>query len=370
MWSFGDTDLSGDNPAADYPFLQGIEDLWPGVQAAAFADFQTQILPVAGGVELPTNGYTALRVDESITLTLDTNGLATGAPTPTPTCAAGATFATANYNDVTVQLRTTDEGSAVFTADCKIVIRLADGNATLFFVDALIASKESTISNWTHSFGSPSFGLHANRVFLDEIASGDRKWRGEGVVDDWDGDGVPNPYDWTPIVSVNLTLGDPDGSADNPWPIYNVWQLQAISSISVSTEGAVTGKVTLFGDGDNLTAHYRLAADVDATPTRRWNSGNGFTPLGGVFVGSLDGEGREIRGLYANLLRKMAVCFIRLEMEVECRAWACRMWKFAAPASSAGVSPPWRMRSAAMCRWCGLRAISSPMTISLSPAVW
>ena len=59
--------------------------------------------------------------------------------------------------------------------------------------------------------------------------------------------------------------------------------------------------MTLFGDGDNLTAHYRLAADVDATPTRRWNSGNGFTPLGGVFVGSLDGEGREIRGLYANL---------------------------------------------------------------------
>ena len=90
VWSFGDT-VSDDN-AADYPFLQGIENLWPGMQAAAFADFQTQILPVAGGVELPTNGYTALRVDESITLTLDTNGLATGAPTPTPTCAAGATY--------------------------------------------------------------------------------------------------------------------------------------------------------------------------------------------------------------------------------------------------------------------------------------
>ena len=147
-------------------FCRESRNLWPGMQAAAFADFQTQILSVAGGVELPTNGHTALRVDESITLTLDTNGLATGAPTPTPTCAAGATFATVNYNDVTVRLRTTDEGSAVFTDDCKIVIRLADGNATLFFVDALIASKESTISNWTHSFGSPSFGLHANRVFF------------------------------------------------------------------------------------------------------------------------------------------------------------------------------------------------------------
>ena len=98
-------------------------------------------------------------------------------------------------------------------------------------------------------FGTHSFRLHANRVFLDEIASGDRKWRGEGVVDDWDGDGVPNPYDWTPtsitvgeaVVGVNLTAGlsgEIGGTKSNPWPIYNVWQLQAISSISVSTEGA------------------------------------------------------------------------------------------------------------------------------------
>ena len=86
LWNFGDTDLSGDNPAADYPFLQGIENLWPGMQAAAFAGFQTRILPVAGGAELPTKGHIELMTEESITLTLDTNGLAAGAPTPTPTC--------------------------------------------------------------------------------------------------------------------------------------------------------------------------------------------------------------------------------------------------------------------------------------------
>ena len=147
----------------------------------------------------------------------------------------------------------------------------------------------------------------ALQVFLDEIASGARQWRG-GVSDDWDGDGIANPYDWTPtkvaipgldeMVTVNLTLGGANGSAGSPWPIYNVWQLQAIAGVSVAINGTVSDGLALFGGGDNVTAHYRLAADIDATPTRNW--GDGFTPIGSVFTGSFDGEGREIRGLYMN----------------------------------------------------------------------
>ena len=146
----------------------------------------------------------------------------------------------------------------------------------------------------------------ALQVFLDEIASGARQWRG-GVSDDWDGDGIANPYDWTPtkvaipgldeMVTVNLTLGGANGSAGSPWPIYNVWQLQAIASVSVAINGTVSDGLALFGDGNNA-AHYRLATDIDATPTRNW--GDGFTPIASEFVGSLDGEGREIRGLYIN----------------------------------------------------------------------
>ena len=147
----------------------------------------------------------------------------------------------------------------------------------------------------------------ALQVFLDEIASGARQWRG-GVSDDWDGDGIANPYDWTPtkvaipgldeMVTVNLTLGGANGSAGSPWPIYNVWQLQAIASVSVAINGTVSDGLALFGDGGNAAAHYRLATDIDATPTRNW--GDGFTPIGSEFVGSFDGEGREIRGLYMN----------------------------------------------------------------------
>ena len=314
-WNFGDMTLSDDN-AADYPFLRGIEDLWPGLQAVAFAGYQTRILSVAGGVELPSEGRTLLGIEESITLTLDTNGLATVAA-PTPTCDAGATIAMANYNDVTVRLRTTNDGSAEFTADCEIVIRFSGSDSISrgnFSLDVLIASKEATISKWSHSFD-----LQANRIFLDEIAAGDRQWRGVGDADDWDGDGIANPYDWTPtsitigeaVIGVNLTVGltGEGGTKDNPWPIYNVWQLQAIDGVSVAADGTPDTGLTLFGAANaRLSAQYRLMENIDAMPTKEWknNAGNtvGFNPIGGVsgnpFAGFLDGGGYAVRGLFIN----------------------------------------------------------------------
>ena len=137
----------------------------------------------------------------------------------------------------------------------------------------------------------------ALEMFVADIASG-REWRIDGVPDDWDGDEIPNPYDWTPdsvevdgeMIEVNLTLNGVD-----PWPIYNVWQLQAIDGMSVSEGGVVTANSGLFG-GSRLSRKYRLALDIDATPTRDWNDG-GFRPIGGSFGGSLDGAGYEIRGL-------------------------------------------------------------------------
>ena len=293
----------------DYPFLREFD---AGLQAAHFADFQTRILPGVGGEELPTAGRTPMGIDEVITLTLDSNGLATGAATPNPTCAdtdaAGVRVAKTNYNDVMVRLRTTGEGSAEFTEDCKILIRLAGGDATLVAVEALIVSREETISNWTHSFE-----LDAERVFLYEIATGARQWRGDGDADDWDGDGIANPYDWTPTsvtiggveIEVNLNMSDADGSEGNPYPIYNVWQLQAIDGVSVSSQGDVDGNVTLslFGDdaATRLGAQYRLAMDIDAAPTKEWDSDAGFNPIGESgdgFVGLLNGDGFAVRDLF------------------------------------------------------------------------
>ena len=306
-WSYGS---GGDT---NYPFLRGFD---AGLQAVYFADFQTRIFyAAAGGNELPAGVRTELTSRENITLILDTNGEATAAPTPIPTCEAdadGVIVAKTNYNNVTIRLRATGDGSAVFTNDCKIVISEAGEDPLNVSVDALIATGETTISGWSHSFN-----VNLNEAFLAKIATGD-DWFApdlavapDGTRTDWDDDGIDNPYDWTPLPGINLTLhftGE-GGTAGNPWPIYNVWQLQAIDGMSVSDAGKMAGGLTLFGDtATRLTANYLLARDIDATPTRRWNGGKGFNPIGFFdsdtgsvplnFTGVFDGGGNVVRGLH------------------------------------------------------------------------
>ena len=147
--------------------------------------------------------------------------------------------------------------------------------------------------------------IEARAAFVSQIAAGDFDWLAPD--DDWDNDGVLNPYDWTPTsiaifggaeVEVNLTLGGADGTAANPWPIYNIWQLQAIDGVSVAANGETSEGLRLFGaTGDNLTAHYRLMVDIDADAASGWDGGAGFAPVGGVFRGRFDGGGNAVRGL-------------------------------------------------------------------------
>ena len=56
---------------------------------------------------------------------------------------------------------------------------------------------------------------------------------------------------------------------------------------------------------NNLKTYYALGADIDANSTAGWNSGNGFTPIGGggtskSFSGRLEGLGHQINGLNIN----------------------------------------------------------------------
>ena len=54
---------------------------------------------------------------------------------------------------------------------------------------------------------------------------------------------------------------------------------------------------------NNLNTYYALGADIDANSTAVWNSGNGFTPIGGPsksFSGRLEGLGHQINGLNIN----------------------------------------------------------------------
>ncbi len=63
------------------------------------------------------------------------------------------------------------------------------------------------------------------------------------------------------------------GSEDDPWQIATLCQLQDIRSAPV--------------------AHYRLASDIEAGPSRDWRAGEGFAPIAD-FSGSLDGAGHQI----------------------------------------------------------------------------
>ena len=174
-----------------------------------------------------------------------------------------------------------------FVGEIPMTVRLRDAPSG---VDAKIAFRLRV---------NPNSSDAAKRLFERMIERGEVDW-----LADSDGDGTINAYDWTPYVTpatveVDL-LGGANGMAGNPWPIYNVWQLQAIAGKVVSAEGKMSDG-NLFG-ANRLSAHYRLTTlDIDATPTRAWDDGKGFSPIGdsaNPFTGDFDGKGKAVKGIY------------------------------------------------------------------------
>ncbi|MGM0509989.1 MAG: GLUG motif-containing protein, partial [Thermoplasmatota archaeon] len=106
---------------------------------------------------------------------------------------------------------------------------------------------------------------------------------------------IPNMYDY---VEASASSGDQDvsfidtpvkprfsgtgsGTELDPYIITNVSQLQEMN--------------------DNLTAHYALANDIDASETSGWNGGEGFESIGDDatrFTGSLDGNNFTISDMF------------------------------------------------------------------------
>ena len=99
--------------------------------------------------------------------------------------------------------------------------------------------------------------------------------------------------------------GKGEGTAENPFRIYNIEQLQAIDGVVPAEVAAdlssveIAQALTLFGASaeGRLSSHYVLANDIDATATRGWNGGKGFDPIND-FRGVFDGSEREVRGLW------------------------------------------------------------------------
>jgi len=74
-----------------------------------------------------------------------------------------------------------------------------------------------------------------------------------------------------------------DGTSSNPHVVTTLDELQAVK-------------------GD-LSAHYVLGNDINASETSTWNSGAGFKPIGNYtedFTGNFDGQGYTVDGLYIN----------------------------------------------------------------------
>ncbi len=87
----------------------------------------------------------------------------------------------------------------------------------------------------------------------------------------------------TKIEYVSFVGGS--GTPEDPYLIENVTQLQAMNQ--------------------NLSAHYALANDINASETSGWNNGKGFEPVGKYdeekdveFTGSLDGRNHTVSNLY------------------------------------------------------------------------
>ncbi len=103
--------------------------------------------------------------------------------------------------------------------------------------------------------------------------------------------GKANFEDRRDINLEGVPFAGGNGTEEDPYLIENIDQLQDMNQ--------------------NLSAHYRLISDIDASNTVDWNYGKGFMPIshdteggwgfqGPRFTGSLDGQGHNISGLYIN----------------------------------------------------------------------
>ncbi len=141
------------------------------------------------------------------------------------------------------------------------------------------------------------------------------------LEDDSDADGIADFYDADPNDAAVNVIGN--GESDDPYIISNIYQLQAIAGVDhtgMPLDSSIsTSYVFLYGTdaADQLTKHYKLANDIDASNTTDnafWAKpavgannfiGHGWTPIAGgenqEFSGSFAGEGYHIHNLNMNL---------------------------------------------------------------------
>ena len=290
-WHNDDSDLS-DN-AADFPVLAALDI---GLQWAGLAYGLTRVLASVDGAEMAEWGERREMSRRAVTIRIDTNAMAPdtrseGGVTSTPDCAlvGGVLRATTNYNSAIVLARA-EGGVLSSVSGCEAVLTPNAGarRATLHLA---FAAAGATLRR-THEMRYFDAGdLAARADFLANV-----EWSKTYAQGDDDDDGIPNAYDYRPRGDAFDLRFDEAGEFYDFWPIYNVWQLQAIDG---ETPGYAGGE-DLFGVSEpvRLGGRYRLMNDIDASVTEEW--AGGFAPIGDYyssFSGEFMGGGNVVRNL-------------------------------------------------------------------------
>ena len=306
-WVFG-TD-------SDFPILDGINVT---AQNAAIAAGLTRISVVAS----------VSRTDFQV-FEIDVNGdepNESGARAPVCAFVDGGVRATTGYNNQVVVVRSTGDGRLTratgATDECRFVIQTDRPQPVLLSVSFGGLFYETIDAGVTRALNGE--GLDEFLAAVDWTAVVDGTIYGER---DDDNDRILNAYDYSPLGTFDLHYVEDgvittfaDGSPQYPFPIHNVWQLQAISGEDRAPSHLTGGTFAeFFGDAARrVRAHYYLAADIDAASTRGWNRDAvgapiGFYPLVGFESGGavIDGRGRIIDGLYINSASEDAGLFAR-----------------------------------------------------------
>ena len=319
-WNFGDITIDIDSPPADFPvlryrrpdniddddLLQSANDDFASRQGAAIAFGLTRVSWMTDGLEGALRAGAPTAIADGVTVTFDFNGLAAedDSASPRPGVCDDEVLpltipVSLSYNDVIANIvfppQITFDRDA--SNDCAGVLRFVDdATAATVVVEYFSAGGAPVRAEYPLTTGEDAL----RAAFLAALEFDTARW-----LEDEDGDLTINAYDHSPRPGVVLFDEEIDyGGADNPWPVYNIWQLQAIDGVAPDDVPAdMRAAAQNFYGADStarLTDFYEMKVDIDATPTRAWDGGLGFAPIGDaadVFRGAFDGGGNVVRGL-------------------------------------------------------------------------
>lgn len=134
----------------------------------------------------------------------------------------------------------------------------------------------NTPTSWFWDFGDDNTSTDQNPTHTYTIPDNYTvSLRVENAV----GSNTSSLVDYIRVSSASLPLNG-DGTESNPYKIYTLNDLQNMNN--------------------NLSAHYILMNDIDASETSMWNNGAGFEPIPYSFTGTFDGQNHTISNLYIN----------------------------------------------------------------------